>query len=313
MPQNPQTAEAPRPNPTDFKLLPNCFFCEGCDECFLEDASIRYTARTYGTEWGRVYIDSQAYIQEECDDSDIGGTEDYEYECTECEHDANNIQNEWRNLFQWLRQHVLENRQCHITETVPVRGFGMSAAPGQPIPMEERTRAPKLFNEYYNPGGQFVGKGWHIEILPYVKQAAIEGSIKMFNYEHPVYLAALAEAGQPVETTAQAEVPPQPESFEEDPELHPSIVEDHHQRWWQYCQYPSGAVTCPNEECNYPFVVDREDLAHDIMCPKCFNEFNINDLTLNTQPIAGRGTASSNNVFRVAMHPGGMRYDGGAS
>lgn len=274
--RNTQPTVDPARNPLLFKLLPNSFYCDECDECLLEDGHIRYCASTRGSEWGSFYIGSNGHTETDCHDSDTGETDDYEYNCEECEVDATRRVRMLENFMSWIRANVLENNERRIEDTRTIRGFGGMAVvstttmeqPGPPPQTETYMRAPMIWQEYRDPTtNDYIGKGFHEEILPYLKEAAQRGDIEMFNWQHPVY--------QTVQTEPTVVEPTTPSPIEdEEPESHNHFSETHHERWWKYCTLPNGIVTCPKETCHYPFVVERAELADDLICPRCQTEFN---------------------------------------
>lgn len=53
-----------------------------CPDCGAVRDSVNYTAKTYGSEWGR-YINGDW----EYDDSETSETDSYTYECRDCNHE----------------------------------------------------------------------------------------------------------------------------------------------------------------------------------------------------------------------------------
>lgn len=247
-------------NPEDYKQMPMGFYCPECG-IHLAEEGLQYSCYTNGREWGRAYFVGYNYLETECNDSETSDSDDYSYECSSCGREISDspINNISRKI-----SDLLEVEQNRIEITLE------QARERQPFSNNpQQWRYPIAYTENY--------KQFHEEAYEILRKAALLGEIEPWDYTAECY----REYSNYTESrTLESSVPSLEEAIaeiatveEEDPENHSPVIEGHHQRWWRYCQYPSGIVTCPNQKCHYSFQADREDIK-DLICPQCQHEFD---------------------------------------
>ena len=179
MPERPETTgrngteeHTPESPPTETRVLPTPFYCEGCDRCLI-DTGMSYSQNVSGQEWGNVYIaSSHGEMEDEREDYETNDWQESHYTCRECDNDISNEQHT-------KIQNILELLKGHRTTLPPI-----PPNPGSNT-ISVGNHYPSIFiSQPQTPGTTPTESLWKLgpEFVAFLKIKVLRGEVASFNW-----------------------------------------------------------------------------------------------------------------------------------